>query len=661
MDIKSRIDELIGYINKASYEYYVLDTPSITDQEYDDYYNELLNLEEKYPEYKREDSPTNRVGGDVLDKFEKVTHAHPMLSFDDIFNAEEIISFDERIRKTIDNPSYTLEPKMDGLSGSLIYENGILVRGATRGDGVTGEDITINIKTIKSVPLRLTENINIEVRGEIYMSKASFEKANIERRKNKEPEFANPRNAAAGSIRQLDSKITAKRNLDFMAYFIPNPEDYGLKTQTESLNYLRKLGFVTNHKLNKRTKNVSEIIDFIDDLSKKRKDLPYNIDGVVLKVDNLNDEKKLGFTSRVPRWGIAYKFPAEEVLTTLKEIKFTVGRTGKITPNAIFSPVHVDGSVVTKATLHNSDYCIDKDVRVGDVISIRKAGDVIPEVVEVKLERRKDDSVPFKMIESCPMCNTKLVRKDANHYCINEHCPSRKIEGLIHFSSRDAMYIEGFGDRIIEDFYNMNYLRNVDDFYTLYKYKDELKTLEGFGEKSIENLLDSIEKSKSNSLERLIFALGIRYVGKKTAKILAIYYKTMDNFIKAEYDELKSINDIGEVIAKSIVDYFSVEKNINLIDRLKNLGINMRYTGRDINTTNEKINGKTFVITGTLSKPRDEIKEVLENLGANVTGSVTKKTDYVIVGENPGSKYDKAKSLGISILSESDYENLINN
>ena len=649
MDIKSRIDELIGYINKASYEYYVLDTPSITDQEYDDYYNELLNLEEKYPEYKREDSPTNRVGGDALDKFEKVTHAHPMLSFD------------ERIRKTIDNPSYTLEPKMDGLSGSLIYENGILVRGATRGDGVTGEDITINIKTIKSVPLRLTEDINIEVRGEIFMSKASFEKANIERRKNKEPEFANPRNAAAGSIRQLDSKITAKRNLDFMAYFIPNPEDYGLKTQTESLNYLRKLGFVTNHKLNKRAKNVSEIIDFIDDLSKKRKDLPYNIDGVVLKVDNLNDEKKLGFTSRVPRWGIAYKFPAEEVLTTLKEIKFTVGRTGKITPNAIFSPVHVDGSVVTKATLHNSDYCMDKDVRVGDVISIRKAGDVIPEVVEVKLERRKEDSAPFKMIESCPMCNTKLVRKDANHYCINEHCPSRKIEGLIHFSSRDAMYIEGFGDRIIEDFYNMNYLRNVDDFYTLYKYKDELKTLEGFGEKSIENLLDSIEKSKSNSLERLIFALGIRYVGKKTAKILAIYYKTMDNFIKAEYDELKSINDIGEVIAKSIVDYFSIEKNINLIDRLKNLGINMRYTGRDINTTNEKINGKTFVITGTLSKPRDEIKEVLENLGANVTGSVTKKTDYVIVGENPGSKYDKAKSLGISILSESDYEKLINN
>ncbi len=659
MDIKERIDELIGYINKASYEYYVLDTPTITDQEYDDYYNELLNLEKKYPEYKRDDSPTTRVGGEVLDKFEKVSHAHPMLSFDDIFNTEEIISFDERIRKTIKNPSYTLEPKMDGLSGSLIYENGILVRGATRGDGYVGEDITNNIKTVKSIPLKLTQNINIEVRGEIYMSKLSFEKANLEKRKNKENEFANPRNAAAGSIRQLDSKITAKRNLDFMAYFIPNPEDYGLKTQSESLEFLRKLGFVTNYKLNKKANNISEIIDYIDDLSKKRDTLPYNIDGIVLKVNNLDDEKKLGFTSRVPRWGIAYKFPAEEVLTTLKEIKFTVGRTGKITPNAIFSPVHVDGSLITKATLHNSDYCIDKDVRVGDVVSIRKAGDVIPEVVEVKLDRRKDNSIPFKMVENCPMCETKLIRKDANHFCPNEHCPARYIESLIHFVSRDAMYIDGFGDRIIEDFYNMNYLRNIDDFYTLKNYKDELKTLEGFGEKSIENLLNSIEVSKKNSLERLLFGLGIRYVGKKTAKILAMYYKTMDNLIKADYDELKQINDIGDVIAKSLIDYFSNENNIKLIDRLKSLGVNMRFTGMDIDSSNDKINLKTFVITGTLSVPRDVIKEKLESLGASVTGSVTKKTDYVLVGENPGSKYDKAKQLGIKIINEEDYNKMI--
>ena len=657
--MKERMDELIDYINKASYEYYVLDNPTITDQEYDDYYNELLSIEEKYPELKREDSPTNRVGGAVLDKFEKVTHDHPMLSFDDIFNEEEIILFDERIKKVVSTAHYTLEPKMDGLSGSLIYKNGVLVRGATRGDGVTGEDITTNIKTIKSVPLRLTEDIDIEVRGEIYMSKKSFLEANREKIKNGEKEFANPRNAAAGSIRQLDSKVAAKRNLDFMAYFIPNPEDYGIKTQKESLEFLRKLGFVTNYKLNGYAKNVKDITNYIDSLSEKRDNLPFEIDGVVLKVDNLEDEKRLGFTSRVPRWGIAYKFPAKEVLTTLKEIKFTVGRTGKITPNAIFSPVHVSGSLVSKATLHNSDYCIDKDVRVGDTISIRKAGDVIPEVVEVKLDRRKEDSVPFKMIENCPMCNSVLVRKDANHYCKNEHCPSRKIESLIHFSSRDAMYIEGFGESIVEDFYNLGYLKNIDDFYTLDKYKDELMLLEGFGEKSISKLLESASNSKKNSLERLLFGLGIRYVGKKTAKILSKYYKTIDNLIKADFDELKSINDIGDVIAKSIVDYFSDEKNINLINRLKDLNLNMRYLGEEVNTSNENINGKTFVITGTLSRPRDEIKEEIEGLGGNVTGSVTKKTDYVIAGEKAGSKLTKANELGIRVLTEEEYNNML--
>lgn len=657
--MKERMDELINYINKASYEYYVLDNPTITDQEYDDYYNELLSIEEKYPELKREDSPTNRVGGAVLDKFEKVNHDHPMLSFDDIFNEEEIILFDERIKKVVSTAHYTLEPKMDGLSGSLIYKNGVLVRGATRGDGVTGEDITTNIKTIKSVPLRLTEDIDIEVRGEIYMSKKSFLKANREKIKNGEKEFANPRNAAAGSIRQLDSKVAAKRNLDFMAYFIPNPEDYGIKTQKESLEFLRKLGFVTNYKLNGYAKNVKDITNYIDSLSEKRDNLPFEIDGVVLKVDNLEDEKRLGFTSRVPRWGIAYKFPAKEVLTTLKEIKFTVGRTGKITPNAIFSPVHVSGSLVSKATLHNSDYCIDKDVRVGDTISIRKAGDVIPEVVEVKLDRRKEDSVPFKMIENCPMCNSVLVRKDANHYCKNEHCPSRKIESLIHFSSRDAMYIEGFGESIVEDFYNLGYLKNIDDFYILDKYKDELMLLEGFGEKSISKLLESASNSKKNSLERLLFGLGIRYVGKKTAKILSKYYKTIDNLIKADFDELKSINDIGDVIAKSIVDYFSDEKNINLINRLKDLNLNMRYLGEEVNTSNENINGKTFVITGTLSRPRDEIKEEIEGLGGNVTGSVTKKTDYVIAGEKAGSKLTKANELGIKVLTEEEYNNML--
>ena len=660
MNIENRIDELIKIINKASYEYYVLDNPSITDQEYDDAYNELLNLEKKYPELKREDSPTLRVGGEAIDKFEKVTHASPMLSFDDIFNEEEIILFDERIKKTISNPIYTLEPKMDGLSGSLIYENGILVRAATRGDGVTGEDITINVKTIKSVPLRLTKDINIEVRGEIYMSKKSFEIANAEKRKNNEKEFANPRNAAAGSVRQLDSKITAKRDLDFMAYFIPNPEDYGIKTQEESIKYLRDLGFVTNIKLNGLAKNSTDIINYVKGLTKKREDLPYEIDGVVLKVDSLEDEKKLGMTSRVPRWGIAYKFPAEEVLTTLNEIKFTVGRTGKITPNAIFNPVHVAGSLISKATLHNEDYCIEKDVRVGDTISVRKAGDVIPEVVEVKLDRRKEGSIPFKMIDTCPMCNTILIKKDAMHFCPNEDCASRKIEGLEHFVSRDAMYIDGFGERIVEDFYNMGFLTKIEDFYYLYKHKDELMTLEGFGEKSVNNLLDAITESKKNSLERLIFGLGIRHVGKKTAKILAIYFGEMDKLMKADYDLLSNIPDIGDIIAKSIVNYFNNENNIKLINNLKELNVNMSYLGEKVDSSNENIYGKTFVITGTLSDSRDVYKEKLESLGANVTGTVTKKTDYVLVGDNPGSKYDKAISLGITILNEEDYKKMIN-
>ena len=567
--------------------------------------------------------------------------------------------FDERIKKTISKPEYTLEPKMDGLSGSLIYEKGVLVRAATRGDGITGEDITINVKTIKSVPLHLSKEIDIEVRGEIYMSKLSFDKANIERRNNGEKEFANPRNAAAGSVRQLDSKITAKRDLDFMAYFIPNPEIYGIKTQKESLDFLRELGFKTNYELNSLAHSAKDIEKYIEDLGEKRPNLPYDIDGVVIKVNSLSDEEELGFTSRVPRWGIAYKFPALEVLTKLNEIVFTVGRTGKITPNAYFNTVHVDGSLVSKATLHNSDYCIEKDIRVGDIISIRKAGDVIPEVVEVKLDRREGSPEPFKMIENCPICNTKLVRKDANHFCPNDKCPARNIEKLEHYASRDAMNFDGFGERIIEDFYNMGYINNFSDFYDLGKYKDELMTLEGFGEKSITNLLNAIEESKKNSLERLIYALGIRYVGKKTAKIFAYMFGDLDKFMASDYDTLKNINEIGEIIAKSVVDYFSDENNLKEINRLRELGINFKYLGNKINTDNENINGKTFVITGTLSKPRDYYKEILESLGGNVTGSVTKKTDYVLLGENPGSKYDKAKELNIAIINEDDFNNMI--
>lgn len=657
MDIKNRIKELTDIINKASIEYYVNDNPSITDQEYDDYYRELLNLEEKYPEYKLKDSPTNKVGGQVVDKFEKVTHKTPMLSFDDIFNEDEIKAFDERIRKTCPNATYTLEPKMDGLSGSLIYEKGVLVRAATRGDGIIGEDITHNVKTIKSVPLKLNKEIDIEVRGEIYMSKKSFEKCNEDRKKNNEALFANPRNAAAGSVRQLDSRVAAKRGLDYMAYFIPNPDEYGIKTQSESLKFLKELGFLTNYKLNGVACNTDEIISYIESLGEKRDDLPFEIDGVVLKVNSLEDEAKLGFTQRVPRWGIAYKFPAKEVLTKLKEIKFTVGRTGKITPNAIFDPVHVAGSIVSKATLHNEDYCLDKDIRVGDVISIRKAGDVIPEVVEVKKERRTGDEMPFKMIDKCPMCGSNLVKEDANYFCKNPHCPARKIESLIHFASRDTMNIDGLGERIIEDFYNMGFIKNISDIYRLDNHKEDLMELEGFGEKSITNLLTSIENSKSNSLEKVLFALGIRHVGKKTAKILAKRYKTIDNLINASEEELTNINDIGEIIAKSVKEYFSKEENLKLVDELKQLGLNFTYESTSVNDT---LDGMTFVLTGTLEHyKREELTKILEDKGAKVTSSVTKKTTGVIVGDKPGSKYDKALKLGIKIYEEKDIEELI--
>ncbi len=653
-----RIDELIKIINRASIEYYTNDNPSITDQEYDDYYSELLRLEEAYPNLKRDDSPTSRVGGTPLDKFEKVTHKSPMLSFDDIFNEDEIIAFDERIKKTIKNPIYTVEPKMDGLSGSLIYEKGLLTRVATRGDGVVGENITANGRTIKSIPLRLNKDIDIEVRGEIYMSKASFERANKEKEKNGEALFANPRNAAAGSVRQLDSRITASRGLDFMAYFIPNPKDYGIKTQEESLKYLRELGFVTNYKLNTVAHNAEEIIKDIKKLAEIRKDLPYEIDGVVLKVNSLEDEDKLGYTARVPRWGIAYKFPAEEVLTTLKEIKFTVGRTGRITPNAIFSPVHVAGSLISKATLHNEDYCIAKDIRVGDVISIRKAGDVIPEVVRVLPERRTGNEEKFKMLEECPICHTRIVRndKEADYYCPNEMCPARKIENIIHFASRPAMNIDGMGEAILEDLYNEGFITDITDIYDIDRYEEELINLEGYGKKKIDNLKTATTKSKSNSLEKLLFGLGIRNVGAKTAKILARYYKNIDNLMNASIEELTDINDVGPIIAKSIREYFSNEDNIRIINKLKDIGVNMNYINNSNYEEKDEFMGKTFVLTGTLVNiTRDKASEIIENLGGKVSSSVSKNTSAVIVGDNPGSKYDKAVSLNIPIWKEEEF------
>ena len=654
--IKNRIDELVDIINEADYNYHTLDNPTITDQEYDKYLRELYDLEAKYPEYVREDSPTKHAGGKILEKFEKVSHKIPMMSLSNVFSEEEVYSFDEKIKKEHVNPEYVCELKIDGLSVSLLYEEGILVRGATRGDGVIGEDITHNVKTIKSIPLKLNEKVDIEVRGEIFMNKKTLEELNKEREKNKEPLLKNCRNAAAGSIRQLDSKIASKRKLDSFIYHLPNPLDYGINTHNEALEYMKKLGFKVNTN-NRLVKNVNEVIEFIDEMSQKRNSLEYDIDGVVIKVNDINSQQKLGYTAKYPKWATAYKFPAEEVLTKLKDIIFTVGRTGQITPNAVLDPVIVAGSTIARATLHNKDYVEEKDLKIGDIVSIRKAGDVIPEVVERKVMRRTGKEKDFVMIDNCPMCNEKLIQKEGqvDYYCVNPLCPARKIEGLIHFASRDAMNIEGLGDRIIEDFFNFGFIKKITDIYSLKEHKDELVTLEGFGQKSVTNLLEAIESSKENSLEKLIFGLGIPHVGEKTAKILAKEFKTLDSLINAKYDELVTIPDVGGIIAKSVIEFFKAEENILEIEKLKSIGVNINYKGKET-IANNIFTNNTFVITGTLDNyTRDEVKELIEERGGKTSSSVSSKTTAVIVGDSPGSKYDKAKELGIPIWSEKDF------
>ena len=500
--------ELVNILNEASKNYYELDMPTITDQEYDDLYRELENLEKKYPELIPSNSPTKRVGGKVIDEFSKVEHNVPMMSLGDIFNEDEVREFDQRVKKTISNPNYVCELKIDGLSVSLLYKDGKLVRGATRGNGVVGEDIIHNVETIKNIPLSIDFKDEIEVRGEIYMPKKSFLKLNEERKNNNEALFANPRNAAAGSVRQLDSSIAAKRNLSTFIYHLPLSNKYGIKYHHEALDFMKSLGFNVNPSI-KVCNNIDEVIDYIEYWTKERPNLPYEIDGIVIKVDNLSDQEKLGFTARTPKWAIAYKFPAEEVLTKLTDIEFCVGRTGKITPRADLNPVHVAGSVISSVTLHNEDYIKEKGIMINDTVVIHKAGDVIPEVVRVEVSRRNGREIPFKMITNCPICGSILEKKEgeANYFCTNPKCDARKIEGLIHFASRDTMNIEGFGDEIVEDFFNMGYLKSIPDFYKLYTKTQELMELEGFGMKSINNLLDSIEKSKNNSLELLLFAL----------------------------------------------------------------------------------------------------------------------------------------------------------
>jgi len=657
--MKKRIEELTAILKKANYEYYNLDNPSITDQEYDKYLRELINLEEKYPQYADPNSPTKRVGGEAIDKFIKVSHKIPMISLSNVFNEDEINDFTKRIKNAGFNPEYVCELKIDGLSVSLHYEHGKLIYAATRGDGVIGEDITHNVKTIKTVPLDLKRDIDIEVRGEIYMNKATLEKLNRERKLTGESKLQNVRNAAAGSIRQLDPKIAAKRHLDVWIYHLPNPEDFGIKTHKDALDFMSELGFKVNN-ATRLVNDENEILEFINEFTLKRKNLPYEIDGVVIKVNDIETQRMLGATAKYPRWATAYKFPAEEVLTKLIDIKFTVGRTGQVTPNAVLEPVIVAGSTIRRATLHNEEYCLEKDLRIGDIVSIRKAGDVIPEVVEAKMDRRIGTEKVFEMISECPICGTVLEKKgNVDYFCVNNECPKKNIESLIHFSSRNAMNIEGMGDEIVEDFYNEGFIRSIPDFYKLSDYKEAIIDLEGYGNKKVNNLLLAIEESKKNSVERLIFGLGISGIGHKNAKLLASRYKNINNLKNVTYEELISIRDIGDILAKNIVNFFKNYNNLKLIHSLEKLGVNMNYLGEEVKESTN-ITNKKFVITGTISfMSRDEIKSLLESYGGKESGSVSKNTDIVIVGENPGSKYDKAKALGIEIWDEDKFKEIV--
>lgn len=658
-DIKKRVEELTKILNDANYNYYVKDEPTITDQEYDKYMRELEDIELEYPRYASKNSPTKRVGGEVIEKFLKVVRDKPMLSISDVFSEDEVRDFIKKVEDEV-TPEYVCEQKIDGLGVSLIYEDGKLVRGVTRGDGLVGEDITHNVRTIKSIPLELTKPVDIEVRGEIFMHKSTLEKLNKKREEEGKPKLQNVRNAAAGSIRQLDSKVAAERELDNFVYYLPNPSDFGIKTHLEALQFMGDLGFKINPH-NKLVKNIDEIISYIEDEAETRKSLSYEIDGIVIKVNDVSLQEKLGNTAKYPRWAVAYKFPAEEVLTKLTDIIFTVGRTGRITPNAVLEPVIVMGSTIRRATLHNEDYVNMKGLKIGDIVSIRKAGDVIPEVVDAKLERRNGTEKDFKMISECPMCHEKIVKKDGNvdYYCVNPKCPKRNIEGIIHYVSRDALNIEGLGDEIVEELYNLGFVKNIVDLYSLGDKKKQIMEFDGYGEKSLNKIIDNIEASKNSSLERLLFGLGIKEIGSKTAKILASNFGSMDSLMSASMEELESIRDIGHITALSIYEY--LKENKELIEKLKSLGINMKYLGKNMGL-NEFISGKKFVITGTIDGyGRKEIKELIESYNGTVSESVSKNTDIVIVGSNPGSKYQDALRLNIMIWDNDKTINVLNN
>lgn len=657
---QQRILELRSILDRLAYEYYVLDQPSKSDQEYDRYYQELVALEDEFPLYRDPNSITQRVGGVVLDAFTKVEHKRTMLSLGNAFNLEDLHAFDERVREVVPNARYVVELKIDGLAMSLIYRDGRFVQALTRGDGVVGEDVTHNVKTIPSIPMHIPLQGEVEVRGEVYMPNASFQMLNEEREKNGEELFANPRNAAAGSIRQLDSSVAAKRKLDAFWYYFVNAQEYDIHSHEEALQKMSEMHLRVNP-LRKVCERIDEVWQFIEEITEQRNDLPYAIDGMVIKVDDLDAQNRLGSTVKVPRWAIAYKFPAEEVITKLLDIVVTVGRTGRITPNAVLEPVRVAGTTVSAAQLHNEDMIKEKDIRIHDDVVVRKAGDIIPEVVRPLLERRNDTQAVYHFPTHCPICGSELVRfpEEAAHYCINQDCPARVVESMIHFASRDAMDIDTLGDKKVEFFHKQGFLNTIEDIYCLKEHRQELINLEGFKEKSVDKLLDAIEDSKQNPLEDLIYGLGIRQVGKKAAKVLAKHFLSMDALMAANEEELVAIKDIGQITAESITAFFHEPKNMELIAHLKGYGLRMDTEAEQIQESS--FSGKTIVLTGTLTQmTRNDAKALLESLGANVSGSVSKKTDLVIYGEAAGSKLTKANSLGVMTMDEDTFMKEVN-
>ncbi|HGR0068115.1 TPA: NAD-dependent DNA ligase LigA [Streptococcus pneumoniae] len=652
--MNKRMNELVALLNRYATEYYTSDNPSVSDSEYDRLYRELVELETAYPEQVLADSPTHRVGGKVLDGFEKYSHQYPLYSLQDAFSREELDAFDARVRKEVAHPTYICELKIDGLSISLTYEKGILVAGVTRGDGSIGENITENLKRVKDIPLTLPEELDITVRGECYMPRASFDQVNQVRQENGEPEFANPRNAAAGTLRQLDTAVVAKRNLATFLYQEASPST--CDSQEKGLKYLEQLGFVVNPK-RILAENIDEIWNFIQEVGQERENLPYDIDGVVIKVNDLASQEELGFTVKAPKWAVAYKFPAEEKEAQLLSVDWTVGRTGVVTPTANLTPVQLAGTTVSRATLHNVDYIAEKDIRKDDTVIVYKAGDIIPAVLRV-VESKRVSEEKLDIPTNCPSCNSDLLHfeDEVALRCINPRCPAQIMEGLIHFASRDAMNITGLGPSIVEKLFAANLVKDVADIYRLQE--EDFLLLEGVKEKSAAKLYQAIQASKENSAEKLLFGLGIRHVGSKASQLLLQYFHSIENLYQADSEEVASIESLGGVIAKSLQTYFATEGSEILLRELKETGVNLDYKGQTV-VADAALSGLTVVLTGKLERlKRSEAKSKLESLGAKVTGSVSKKTDLVVVGADAGSKLQKAQELGIQVRDEAWLESL---